>query len=98
MGFHSFLQARNLPFEGAMAKSWNLKIFKHIRAQVDEASMMLAQERGPCPDAADMGVMERWVGVLLEGRRRKGNSVRLKKWLISDCASLSVGLTLPLPA
>jgi ribonucleoside-diphosphate reductase alpha chain len=60
MGFHSFLQARGLPFEGAMAKSWNLKIFKHIRAQVDQASMMLAKERGPCPDAADMGVMERF--------------------------------------
>jgi ribonucleoside-diphosphate reductase alpha chain len=60
MGFHSFLQARSIPFEGAMAKSWNMKIFKHIRAQVDEASMMLAKERGPCPDAADMGVMERF--------------------------------------
>ncbi|HEY1607402.1 MAG TPA: ribonucleoside-diphosphate reductase subunit alpha [Allosphingosinicella sp.] len=60
MGFHSFLQARNLPFEGAMAKSWNLKIFRHVRAQVDEASMMLAKERGPCPDAADTGVMERF--------------------------------------
>ncbi|HEX8584290.1 MAG TPA: ribonucleoside-diphosphate reductase subunit alpha [Allosphingosinicella sp.] len=60
MGFHSFLQARNLPFEGAMAKSWNMRIFKHVRAQVDEASMMLANERGPCPDAADMGVMERF--------------------------------------
>jgi len=60
MGFHSFLQARNIPFEGAMAKSWNLRIFKHVRAQVDEASMMLANERGPCPDAADMGVMERF--------------------------------------
>ncbi|MES2326104.1 MAG: ribonucleoside-diphosphate reductase subunit alpha [Pseudomonadota bacterium] len=60
MGFHSFLQARGLPFEGAMAKSWNLKMFKHIRTQVDQASMMLAKERGPCPDAADMGVMERF--------------------------------------
>ncbi|MBA3576379.1 MAG: ribonucleoside-diphosphate reductase subunit alpha [Sphingomonas sp.] len=60
MGFHSFLQARSIPFEGAMAKSWNFKIFKHIRAQVDTASMMLAKERGPCPDAADMGVMERF--------------------------------------
>jgi ribonucleoside-diphosphate reductase alpha chain len=60
MGFHSFLQARSIPFEGAMAKSWNYKIFKHIRAQVDQASMMLAKERGPCPDAADMGVMERF--------------------------------------
>src|SRR5215212_9549623 len=60
MGFHSFLQARSLPFEGAMAKSWNLKIFKHIQAQVDEASMLLAQERGACPDAADQGAMERF--------------------------------------
>ncbi|RVT41855.1 ribonucleoside-diphosphate reductase subunit alpha [Sphingobium algorifonticola] len=60
MGYHSFLQARMIPFESAMAKSWNLKIFKHINAQVNEASMMLAQERGPCPDAADMGVMERF--------------------------------------
>jgi ribonucleoside-diphosphate reductase alpha chain len=60
MGFHSFLQARGLPFEGAMAKSWNLRIFKQINAQVNEASMQLAVERGPCPDAADMGVMERF--------------------------------------
>ena len=60
MGFHSFLQARGLPFEGAMAKSWNLKIFKHIAAQAHEASMQLAVERGACPDAADQGVMERF--------------------------------------
>src|ERR1700712_5081691 len=60
MGFHSFLQARGLPFEGAMAKSWNLKMFKHIKAQADEASMALAVERGPCPDAHDRGVMERF--------------------------------------
>jgi ribonucleoside-diphosphate reductase alpha chain len=60
MGFHSFLQARGLPFEGAMAKSWNLKIFKHIAAAANEASMLLATERGPCPDAADQGVMERF--------------------------------------
>ncbi len=60
MGFHSFLQQRNIPFESALAKSWNLKIFKHINAKANEASMMLAQERGPCPDAADQGVMERF--------------------------------------
>jgi len=60
MGFHSFLQARGLPFEGAMAKSWNLRMFKHISAQVNQASTNLAVERGACPDAADMGVMERF--------------------------------------
>ena len=60
MGYHSFLQGRGLGFESALAKSWNLKIFKHISAKASEASMMLAKERGPCPDAADQGVMERF--------------------------------------
>jgi ribonucleoside-diphosphate reductase alpha chain len=60
MGYHSFLQARGIPFESAMAKSWNLKMFKHIRAGADEASMMLASERGACPDAEERGVMERF--------------------------------------
>ena len=60
MGFHSFLQQKGLPLEGAMAKSWNMRFFKHIRGQVDAASVKLAEERGPCPDAADAGVMERF--------------------------------------
>ena len=60
MGYHSFLQSRGVGFESALAKSWNMKFFKHIRAQVDEASMMLANERGACPDAEEMGVMERF--------------------------------------
>ena len=60
MGLHSFYQARGIPFESAIAKSWNLKMFRHIRGKVDEASMLLAAERGPCPDAADRGVMERF--------------------------------------
>ena len=60
MGYHSFLQSRGLGFESAMAKSWNMKFFKHIRAQADQASMVLATERGACPDAEDRGVMERF--------------------------------------
>ena len=38
MGFHSFLQANNVPFESALAKSWNLKIFRHIHSGVEAAS------------------------------------------------------------
>ena len=60
MGFHSFLQMKGIGFESAMAKAWNLKMFKHIAAGADEASLLLAQERGPCPDAADMGAMQRF--------------------------------------
>ncbi|MHB8284594.1 MAG: ribonucleoside-diphosphate reductase subunit alpha [Caulobacteraceae bacterium] len=60
MGFHSFLQAQNVPFESAMAKSWNMRIFKLLRRQADAASRKLAEERGPCPDAGERGVMERF--------------------------------------
>jgi ribonucleoside-diphosphate reductase alpha chain len=60
MGFHSFLQSQNVPFESVIAKVWNLRMFKHIRGQADAASRMLAEERGPCPDAAEYGIMERF--------------------------------------
>ncbi len=60
MGFHSFLQSQNVPWEGVVAKVWNKKMFRHIRAQADAASVKLAHERGPCPDAAEYGVMERF--------------------------------------
>ena len=60
MGFHSFLQAQNVPFESVIAKVWNKRMFAHIRAQADAASRMLADERGACPDAAEYGVNERF--------------------------------------
>ncbi len=60
MGFHSFLQNNMVPFESAIAKAWNKKIFKHIKSDVDQASHDLAIERGPCPDAMDYGMMERF--------------------------------------
>ncbi len=60
MGFHSFLQSKGIGFESPMAKVWNLKMFQHINAGANEASMVLAHERGPCPDAEEMGAMERF--------------------------------------
>ncbi len=60
MGFHSFLQAQSVPMESAMAKSWNMRLFKHLRRGADAASVKLAKERGPCPDADERGVMERF--------------------------------------
>ena len=60
MGFHGFLQSQGVPFESVMAKVWNRRMFAHIRTQADAASHALAQERGPCPDAAEYGVNERF--------------------------------------
>ena len=60
MGFHSFLQANMIPWESVMAKVWNKRIFAHIKEQADVASRQLAEERGPCLDAAECGIMERF--------------------------------------
>ena len=60
MGFHSYLQSKMIPFESVMAKVWNRRMFQQLKRQVDDASVKLAHERGPCPDAADYGIMERF--------------------------------------
>lgn len=60
MGFHSFLQSKNVAMESAMAKVWNKKIFQKIKEGVDRASVILAEERGACPDAAKFGIKERF--------------------------------------
>ena len=60
MGFHSFLQSQNVPWESVIAKVWNKRMFAHIRGQADAASKLLADERGPCPDAEEYGVHERF--------------------------------------
>jgi len=60
MGFHSFLQKNMIPWESVVAKIWNKKMFEHISKKADEASKELALERGACPDAAEVGIMERF--------------------------------------
>tara|TARA_B100002051_G_scaffold165233_1_gene156087 strand:- start:6943 stop:8808 length:1866 start_codon:yes stop_codon:yes gene_type:complete len=60
MGFQTFLQMRNVPMESVTALSWNKKIFKYIKQQVDQSSKILAKEKGACPDAADFGIEERF--------------------------------------
>ncbi len=60
MGFHSLLQAKGVPLESVMATVWNKRIFEKIRTEADAASRRLAEERGPCPDAADYGIQERF--------------------------------------
>ena len=60
MGLNSFLQMKNVPIESAMAKVWNKKIFQHVKLEADKASKTLADEKGPCPDAKDAGLNERF--------------------------------------
>ncbi len=60
MGFHSFLQAKGVPLESAAAKAFNRAMFRKIRRDADAASVTLAHERGPCPDALERSVMARF--------------------------------------
>lgn len=46
MGFHSYLQQKNIPFDGVMAKVANNKIFKTIREYIDKVNYELGAERG----------------------------------------------------
>lgn len=60
MGFHSFLQKRMISFESVLAKSWNKKIFAYLCTCANAVSHKLALEKGPCPDACDANIMERF--------------------------------------
>ena len=50
MGFHAYLQKNNLPFEGMLATSYNMRMFKLIKEKAVETTRKLAVERGACPD------------------------------------------------
>ena len=56
MGFHAYLQSKGIAFEGALAKSLNLKIFKSIKEQAVEESKRLAVKRGEAPDMEGTGM------------------------------------------
>ena len=60
MGLHSYFQKNMIPLESVMSKVWNKKIFKNIQEKVDNASKILAEEKGSCPDAAEYGFNERF--------------------------------------
>ena len=55
LGFHAYLQKNNIAFESALAKSANMRMFKHIRKGLDDASIKLASIRGDAPDAQGRG-------------------------------------------
>jgi len=55
LGFHAYLQKNSIPFEGFMAKSTNIRMFKLIRGKLDEANLDLGKERGEAIDAKGTG-------------------------------------------
>lgn len=56
MGFHSYLQFKNIPFESVLAKSLNMKIFSLVKTRAFEKTKELAKTKGECPDAKGFGL------------------------------------------
>ena len=55
LGFHAYLQQKNIPWESAQATGTNLKIFKYIQKGLDDANLQLGTERGEAPDTMGTG-------------------------------------------
>jgi ribonucleoside-diphosphate reductase alpha chain len=55
MGFHAYLQSRNIPFEGIFATGFNHKAFTHIKSKAKTATKELAIARGEAPDIHGSG-------------------------------------------
>ena len=55
LGSHAYLQRNGIAFEGAMAKSANIRMFKHIRTKLDVANLELGTERGSPSDCEGTG-------------------------------------------
>jgi len=55
LGFHALLQKKSLPFESALAKSINMRLFSHISEALNKANKELGAERGEAPDAKGYG-------------------------------------------
>jgi ribonucleoside-diphosphate reductase alpha chain len=49
LGWHSFLQSKMIPFEGLLAQTYNIQIWKNIRSKCDAATEKLAELFGEPP-------------------------------------------------
>jgi len=56
MGFHDYLQWKDVPFDSSLAISMNRGIFKNIKDKALQATQKLAITRGEAPDAIGYGV------------------------------------------
>jgi len=56
MGFHGYLQSKDIAWESWQASSENYKIFTNISDKAHKATRSLARHRGECPDGKGSGV------------------------------------------
>lgn len=86
LGFHTYLQQNNIPFECALAKSRNINIFKNINTLLEKANYELGMERGNCPDYDEgMGIYD------IEQSKRENKFKRFSHMIsVAPTASTSI--------
>jgi ribonucleoside-diphosphate reductase alpha chain len=55
LGFHAYLQSKNIPLESANAIGVNKKMFSHMSNMLKKANKEIGAERGEAPDAKGTG-------------------------------------------
>ena len=55
LGFHAYLQSKNIPLESANAVGVNKKMFSHMSNMLKKANKEIGAERGEAPDAKGTG-------------------------------------------
>lgn len=55
MGFHAYLQSKNIPFESGIAVAANKNIFGEIKEKAKQKTIDLAKLKGECPDGIGHG-------------------------------------------
>ena len=53
---YQYLQKKNIPWESAIAKGDNMRVFRLIRSKLDEANLSIGKERGEAPDMEGTGM------------------------------------------
>ena len=56
MGFHAYLQKKNIPFESGIAVAANKGIFMDIKEKAKQKTIELAKIKGECPDGKGHGI------------------------------------------
>lgn len=75
MGYHGYLMSKSIPFESTEAERETYKIFRRIKEDAVKHSITLAESRGSCPDAQEVGVTARNLHLLAIAPNANSSSI-----------------------
>lgn len=55
MGLHGYYQSKMIAWDSEEAYNINIKLHKHLYSEAQKANLIIASDRGACPDAKEVG-------------------------------------------